>query len=92
MFVLSRGNILFNGPNGETFRLHKDLMGTVPAWVSDSAYFAALVKDGKIVVSETAKDSVVEAKVKEAEETAKKINEETIEAIKAEKPKKGKKK
>lgn len=58
MVVYSRANILF--PDG--FRLRKDDVVTVPDEVAKSSYFAALVKDGKIVVTETVKtiDKAVE--------------------------------
>ena len=77
MFVLPRVNAIIKGSNGESYRLYKNTMGAVPKWVEDSAYFRALVQDGKIVVTESTKDKVVEAKL----ETAEKISAEKNEAV-----------
>lgn len=87
MFVLPRVHAIIKGSNGESFRLYKDVMGAVPKWVEDSAYFRALVQDGKLVVSDSTKDKVVEAKLETAEKISAEKNEATIEAVKAE-PKK----
>lgn len=76
MFVLPRKNILFRGPNGESFTLHKDIMGTVPAWVSGSAYFKALVADGKIVAVESTSDKAVVSAVEAVDSKAKKRKKE----------------
>ena len=70
MIVFARKNILFQ-QNGASYLLKKDSIGTVPAWVSDSAYFAALVKDGKIVISESKKDADLEKAEKKAKKTEK---------------------
>ena len=55
MFVVSRRNIILPGPNGERFKMPRDYMGPVPAWAEKSAYFRALVEDGKVIVSESRK-------------------------------------
>lgn len=72
MFVLARANVLFRADDGTSFRIYRDQMGTVPAWVSDSAYFKALVKDGKILVTESTSDKAIAAAEKKAEKKAKK--------------------
>lgn len=51
MIVVSKRNILLPGPDGETFHMPRDYMGPVPDWAEKSAYFQALVSDGKVIVS-----------------------------------------
>ena len=55
MIVVSRRNIILPGPNGERFHMARDYMGPVPGWAEKSAYFRALVEDGKVIVSESRK-------------------------------------
>ena len=55
MIVVSKRNILLPGPNGEKFQMPRDYMGPVPDWAEKSAYFRALVEDGKVIVSESRK-------------------------------------
>lgn len=95
-FVYSRGNILFRGPNGEMFRLQKDAVANVPEWAAKTAYFEALIKDGKIVTAELKKDSkiadeIIEAEVKEQEKTKALIEEHKDEEPEKEAPAKGRK-
>lgn len=75
MFVVSKRNIIIPSPDGsQAFRLPKDFMGDVPAWVSDSPYFKGLVSDGKIIVSNSKSGKSLEASAKaaaEAEDKAK---------------------
>lgn len=52
MFVLSKRNIDLLGPGG-VVHLSRGQMVDVPAWAADTAYFKALVADGKIVPSAT---------------------------------------
>lgn len=72
MFVLPRANILFRAEDGTSIMLRRDQMCTVPAWVSDSAYFKALVKDGKVLVTESTSDKAVIAAEKKVTKRAKK--------------------
>lgn len=51
MLAVSNRNILIPGPDGERLRLDRGVMTSVPAWAEKSAYFHALVKDGKITLS-----------------------------------------
>ena len=74
MVAYARKNILFN-EGGHSFKIRRDDVVTVPEWVAKSDYFAALVKDGKIVVTETVKEvdkAVQKAEVKAEKETKKK--------------------
>lgn len=66
MVVFAKKNILFRDKDA-SFSLRKDDITVVPDWVAKSPYFAALVEDGKIVVSEGTK--TLEKKV-EASETS----------------------
>lgn len=69
MFVVSKRNIIIPSPDGsQAFRLPKDFMGDVPAWVSDSPYFKGLVSDGKTIVSNSKSDKSLEASAKAAAE------------------------
>jgi len=63
-FIVSNRNIVIPGPAGaEPCRLTRGYMGPVPDWVPKTAYFKALVSDGKIVLSQGRK-----GKPKEPEE------------------------
>lgn len=55
MVVLSKRNIIIPAPDGKTKKfITKDYIGEVEKWVTETDYFKALVKDGKIVVTSTA--------------------------------------
>lgn len=65
MFIVSKRNIVIPGQDGKTFcRLPRGFVGEVPAWAAKTAYFQALVKDGKIVISKGKKDKDLEAAAK----------------------------
>ncbi len=50
MFVLSKRNIILPSPDGSvSVRLARDGMCAIPDWAAETAYFKALVADGKIV-------------------------------------------
>ena len=52
MFVLSKRNIEIPALDGSAvIRLRAGVMATVPDWAAETAYFKALVADGKIVPS-----------------------------------------
>ena len=55
MIVVSKRNINLPGPTGERIHKARDYMGPVPGWAEKSAYFRALVEDGKVIVSESRK-------------------------------------
>lgn len=54
MFVLAKRNIILPapGPGVAPVALKKDLFAEVPEWAAETAYFSALVADGKIVITE----------------------------------------
>ena len=60
MFILSKRNVIIPGPDGG-YRILKDYIGQVPDWVGRTPYFAQLVKDGKIVVTEKTDKAVQDA-------------------------------
>ena len=68
MFVVSKRNIEIPAPDGSAVvRLRAGLMETVPDWAAKTAYFQALVKDGKIVpsgISDKETQAAAEKKVK----------------------------
>lgn len=77
MFVVSKRNIIVpNQDRSVEFHIPKDFMGEVPTWVSESPYFKSLVKDGKVIVSKSKKDSDVDAAVKAAAAAKKKTKAE----------------
>ena len=53
-FILAKRNIIL--PSGAVgvpaVALKKDVLADVPDWAADTAYFKALVADGKIVVTD----------------------------------------
>lgn len=50
MFILSKRNIILPGPDGaSSIRVQRDFVGEIPDWAAETAYFRALVEDGKIV-------------------------------------------
>ena len=52
MLVVSKRNIVIPAPDGSAaVRLRAGLMETVPDWAANTAYFKALVADGKVVPS-----------------------------------------
>lgn len=59
MLVLSKRNIMLRA-NGDTdvVSLKRDEITAVPDWVAKLPYFSALVKDGKILVTEQKKPTV----------------------------------
>jgi len=74
MFIASKRNIIIPGGKGrEDVTLVKGFVGEAPDWISETAYFKALVKDGKITLSET---SQVKGR-KKAEKAAKPAKEKT---------------
>ena len=61
MFIMSKRNIIIPSPDGKiSKRLFKGYVGPVEDWVSQTDYFKALVKDKKIIVTETTKDNELE--------------------------------
>lgn len=61
MFISSNHNIVIPSPDGSVAHpIPKGYVGNVPDWVGETAYFRALVKDGKISVPDSRKDSDVE--------------------------------
>ena len=61
MFVVSKRNIFIPSPDGsQKFRLPAGYMGAVPDWAAKTAYFKALVADGKIAISKSKKDKDIE--------------------------------
>ena len=53
MFVLSKRNIIIPAPDGSvSVRLAREQLAEVPDWAAKTDYFQALVKDGKIVLTD----------------------------------------
>ena len=61
MFVLPKRNIILPSPDGsKTVRVRRGVLDTIPDWAAETAYFKALVAEGKIVVT-TARDRDTQA-------------------------------
>nr|DAT36612.1 MAG TPA: hypothetical protein [Caudoviricetes sp.] len=57
MIIVANRNIIIPSTDGsKAYPVSRGYIGPVPDWVTDTDYFKALVKDGKIAVSETKKD------------------------------------
>ena len=51
-FVMSNCNVIIPSPDrSDSIRLFRGQGGEAPAWVAKTAYFKALVADGKLIVS-----------------------------------------
>lgn len=65
MFVLAKRNILLPAPDGSAaVRLRRGDIAEIPAWAVKTAYFQALVADGKLVPSGTSDKSTQAASEK----------------------------
>lgn len=65
MFVLSKRNIIIPAPDGSTaVRLAREQLAEVPDWAAKTDYFQALVKDGKIVLTDKSDKSAQAASEK----------------------------
>ena len=61
MFIVSKRNIIVPSNDGRESRfIPKGYVGNVPEWVTETNYFAELVNDGKISVSESKKEKDIE--------------------------------
>lgn len=62
MIIVSKRNIVIPSDDGKTsYFVPRDYIGKIPDWVTKTRYYGELVKDGKIVVSDTIKDKDVTA-------------------------------
>lgn len=52
MYLFSKRNIVIPSPDGGLqYRIPRDYIGPVPDWVTKTDYFAALVADGKLLLT-----------------------------------------
>ena len=80
-FVVSNRNIVIPSPDGrERVQLPRGYMGAVPDWAPKTAYFKALVTDGKLIVSESKSDRDLERERRAADKARKKAEEEARKA------------
>ncbi len=57
MFVMSKRNIIIPSPDGtESVRLRRGEVAAVPEWASKTAYFKALLEDGKLLAADGAEE------------------------------------
>lgn len=62
MFILSNRNVILPYPDGSgAVRIRRDFVGEVPDAVTGTEYFAALVKEGKIVMTQKSDKEVQKA-------------------------------
>lgn len=61
MLVVSNRNVIVPSDDGSAAcPLPKGFIGQIPGWVTETAYFKALVQDGKVGIAESTKDTEVE--------------------------------
>lgn len=86
MVIFSKRNIIIPSPDGKIKKfIPKNFVGKVDDWVTATPYFADLVKDGKIVITESTADKELnkaEEKdvVDHTKDNEEKKSEETTEA------------
>lgn len=62
MFVLSKRNIILPAPDGSAaVRLARGQMTEIPDWAAETDYFRGLVRDGKLVPTDTCDKAAQEA-------------------------------
>ena len=76
--MLPKRNIILPSPDGSTsVRLVRDVMTNVPDWATETGYFQALVREGKIVVTGKAdKETQAAAEKKVKTRRGKEVTEE----------------
>lgn len=53
MFIMSKRNLLLPSKDGSVrYPVRSGFVGDIPDWATQTEYFAALVKDGKVVVTD----------------------------------------
>ena len=61
MFITANRNIVLPSADGtRRFQVERGFVGNIPDWAAKTAYFAALVKDGKIIAPKSKKDKNLE--------------------------------
>ena len=61
MFITANRNIVLPSADGtRRFKVERVFVGNIPDWAAKTAYFAALVKDGKIIAPKSKKDKDLE--------------------------------
>lgn len=78
MFVLAKRNIVLPAPDGSTaVRVRRGDVADIPDWAAETAYFRALVADGKIVPSgRSDKDTQAAAEKKVRTRRGREVTEE----------------
>lgn len=62
MFIMAKRNIELPSADGlQKHKVARGFIGEIPDWACDTPYFQALVKDGKIVIPASKKDSDIAA-------------------------------
>lgn len=60
MFIVAKRNIILPSVDGtQTHRVERGFIGEIPDWATQTPYFDALVKDGKIGTPPSKKDAVI---------------------------------
>lgn len=72
MFIMTKQAVLFHRPDGVKFAAPNGFMGSAPDWIGETRQFREQVADGKIIVTESTKDKVVEKAAAEADKAIKK--------------------
>lgn len=62
MFILAKRSVILPSRDGTMkHNVKRDFMGDIPDWAAETAYFRALVADGKIVIPDSHKDKDTQA-------------------------------
>lgn len=57
MFIMSKRNVILPSVDGtKKHKVSRDFVGDIPDWATETAYFRALVADGKISVPASHQD------------------------------------
>lgn len=57
MFIMAKRNVILPSPDGSRqHKVDRGFIGNIPDWATETDYFRALVKDGKIAVPQGTKD------------------------------------
>lgn len=61
MLVMAKRNVMLPSADGtKKHAVSRDYVGDIPDWATETAYFRALVADGKIVVPDSHKDKDIQ--------------------------------
>lgn len=64
MVILCKRNVMIPASDKSTYKyIPKNYIGEIDKWVTETPYFGALVADGKIVITQSTKDKIIDKAV-----------------------------